>query len=103
MDKFGLPERTINVIIEYFKNIPQIETVKIYGSRARGNFKPHSDIDFILYGENLTTKLTNRIASELDELQTPYKFDVILDRDITDEEFCNIVSTTAKIFYKNNP
>ncbi len=102
MDKFGLPERTINMITEYFANIPEVETVKIFGSRARGNYKPYSDIDFVLYGQNLTTKLTNRIASELDELQTPYKFDVILDRDIKDKVFNEVITSTATIFYTKN-
>lgn len=100
MDKFGLPERTIQEITEYFKSIPQVETVKIFGSRARGNFKPYSDIDFVIYGGELNEKFANKIASELDELPTPYKFDVLLLQNITDEKLLQNINNTGKIFYQ---
>lgn len=101
MDNFGLPERTIVMITEYFKSIPQIETVKIFGSRARGNYKPYSDIDFVLYGKELTSKLVNRISTELDELPTPYKFDVLLQDDITNPKLLDNINNTAQTFYQN--
>ena len=45
MDNFGLPQRTINELIEYFKSKPEIEKVVIFGSRAKRNYKNGSDID----------------------------------------------------------
>ena len=38
MNKFGLPERTIKELLEYFKSKPEVKKVMIYGSRAKGNF-----------------------------------------------------------------
>ena len=100
MDKFGLPERTIQEITEYFKRVPQVETVKIFGSRARGNFKPYSDIDFVIYGGELNEKFANKIASELDELPTPYKFDVLLANGISNLKLIENINDTGKIFYQ---
>lgn len=100
MDKFGLSERTINTLLEYFKSVSQVETVKIFGSRARGNFKPYSDIDFVIYSDGIDLKLLNRIASGLDELPTPYKFDVLLSQDITEEKLLQNINNTGKIFYQ---
>ena len=100
MQNFGLPERTVNEILTYFKSINELETVKIFGSRAKGNFKPNSDIDFVLYGKNLTTQLVNKISSELDELPTPYTFDVHWDKEITHQKLLENINNTGKIFYQ---
>lgn len=72
---FGLPERTLNELNEYFKSKPEIEKVVIFGSRAKGNYSLGSDIDFAIWTD--AHDKINRIAGELDELPTPYTFDVI--------------------------
>lgn len=100
MDKFGLSERTINTLSEYFRSVPQVELVKIFGSRARGNFKPYSDIDFVLYGTEITPKLVNRISSELEELPTPYKYDVLHEAEISNQKLLDNINNIGKIFYQ---
>ena len=77
MDKFGLSQKSYELIKNCLFRFDEIEHVKIFGSRAKGNFKPNSDIDLVLYGNNLTEKLALHIKSELEELSTPYKFDVV--------------------------
>ena len=51
MDNFGLSENSIRAIKDLFTRFPQIKLVKIFGSRAKGNFKPNSDIDLVFFGE----------------------------------------------------
>lgn len=87
MDKFGLPDDTYFLIKNCLKQFSEIEQVKIFGSRAKGNFKPYSDIDLVLFGNNLTEKLVLHIKSELEELPTPYKFDVVDYKTITNDNF----------------
>ena len=65
MNNFGLSEKTIEIIKKLLSNYPQIKEVKIFGSRAKGNYKPSSDIDLALFG-NIDDKLLRHIASELD-------------------------------------
>ncbi len=67
MDKFGLPDRTIELINNLFASFKEINEVKIFGSRARGDFKKGSDIDLVLFGE-INEKLLRHITSELDLL-----------------------------------
>lgn len=98
-NNFGLPQRTINELIEYFKSKPEIEKVVIYGSRAKGNYRNGSDIDFAICSDD--EKYFFRIAGDLDELPTPYKFDVINYKNLTDED--NIkksIDEFGKVFYK---
>ena len=77
MDKFGLPDKAYCLIKNCLTQFGEIEYVKIFGSRAKGNFKPYSDVDLVLYGSNLTERMISHIKSELEELPTPYKFDVL--------------------------
>ncbi len=99
MDKFGLSEKTIETICRFFDTENRIEEVKIFGSRARGNFKPSSDIDLTLYGD-IDEKLLRHINSELDELPTPYKFDVVNYQSIDNENLKDIIDKTSQEFFK---
>lgn len=85
MNDFGLPEHTFLLIKNYLSQFEEINGIKIFGSRAKGNFKNGSDIDIALFGEKITDKLVQHISFELDELPTPYKFDVINYKKIDNE------------------
>lgn len=87
MNKFGLSEQTYKLIKDLLSSYSEIENVKIFGSRAKGNYKPHSDIDLVCFGENITEKLLLHIAAELDELSTPYKFDLVDYKTISNKNF----------------
>ena len=43
--KFGLKKLQFDQIVTVFSNHKEIETVILYGSRAKGCQKPYSDID----------------------------------------------------------
>lgn len=49
--KYGLKQPTIVAITDVFKKYPQIDCAILYGSRAKGNFRPNSDIDLTLKGD----------------------------------------------------
>jgi predicted nucleotidyltransferase len=72
---FGLDERATRLMRGVFEKHPQIAEVRVFGSRAKGNFRPESDVDFALFGD-VDRRLASRVASELDELPLPYQFDV---------------------------
>lgn len=87
MNNFGLSQNTYELIKNFLKSFNEIENIKIFGSRAKGNYKPQSDIDLVLYGEKITEKLILHIATELDELPTPYKFDIVDYKKISNQKF----------------
>lgn len=95
---FGLPERTINELIEYFNTKPEIEKVMIYGSRAKGTFHNGSDIDFAIWTD-AHDKITT-IIDELDELPTPYKFDVTDFKTLTHEGMINSITNDGILFFE---
>ena len=67
--KYGLTQTAVGRICAVFARFPAVEKAVLYGSRAKGNFKPGSDIDLTLYGEALTSDLCSAIASALDDLE----------------------------------
>lgn len=100
MDKFGLSDKTIKVITDLFKKYTQINKVIIFGSRARGNFKNSSDIDMAICGENIDFKFIRHISAELDELPTPYSFDVLNYSDVENNEIKTNIDKDGVIFYQ---
>lgn len=99
MHNFGLPERTINELLAYFKSRPEIEKVVIYGSRAKGTYRTGSDIDFAIWSD--AGKITG-VATELDDLPTPYMFDVTNYKTLTHEGIKDSIDKDGKLFYQRN-
>jgi len=76
------------------------EEVLFYGSRAKGNFKPGSDVDLTLKGEKLTLKLLNKISLDLDALLLPYSFDISIFHQITNPDLIEHTKRVGAVFYK---
>lgn len=72
----GLSEEAVAAIRGVFARFPAIESAVLYGSRAKGTFKPGSDIDLTLKGKDLTTAHLADIADALDELYLPHTIDL---------------------------
>ena len=58
---YGLLERDLKYILEAVRKYPEIEKVIIFGSRAMGNYKPGSDIDIALKGQNVNRTTVIRL------------------------------------------
>lgn len=77
MQRFGIRNEVLEEIIKVISKYKEVKSAKIYGSRARGDYKDNSDIDIAIIGEDITNSLHTKIYFELEELYIPYKFDVI--------------------------
>lgn len=96
----GLTKESFDKIIEVFKRYDTIEEVILYGSRAKGNYKPGSDIDLTLKGEGLNLSILNKISLELDDLLLPYTFDLSLYHHINQSDLIEHIQRVGKAFYK---
>jgi predicted nucleotidyltransferase len=100
MENSGLTENEINGIRAVFSKYKAIEEALIYGSRAMGNFKPASDIDLTLKGENLDLSLLTQIEFDLDDLMLPYKFDISIYNRITNADFLDHIHRVGRKIYQ---
>ncbi|OGT46080.1 MAG: hypothetical protein A3E82_08150 [Gammaproteobacteria bacterium RIFCSPHIGHO2_12_FULL_38_11] len=99
--KFGLPDDTINKVNAVFKKYASIEKVIIYGSRAKGNYKNGSDIDLTFIGKISDSEWT-KIYFDLDDLLTPYTFDLSLLSKIENPNLIAHIERVGKVFYERD-
>jgi len=97
---FGLSNTQHQQINFIFSKYPEIESVIIYGSRAKGTHKPYSDLDLTILGENINLTILQKIELELDDLMLPYKFDISVFSTIENKELLEHISRIGKEFYK---
>jgi len=82
---YGLKDIELQKLSEVFASKERIERVVLYGSRAKGNYKPFSDVDITLIGQELTHTDLNRISLAIDDLLLPYQFDISIFRALKNE------------------
>ena len=95
----GLSEVEIASLKEVFTTHPEVERVILYGSRARGDFKPGSDLDLTLEGPRLNQSVLSRIEAEIDDLLLPYKVDLSLFREIDNESLKLNIKNQGVVFF----
>ncbi len=70
--------------------------VLIFGSRATGRAKPHSDIDLVIMGDELLPVTTIRILRDaFDDSDLPFQVDLV-EWAGTSEEFRKVIAVTAR-------
>ena len=74
--EFGLPPATLEAIRRILAEEPAVKKAVIYGSRAKGTYRPGSDIDLTLFGDGLDVDILGRIATRLHESPIPYQVDL---------------------------
>ena len=99
--KYGLPTSAVEKICAVFARFPDIDKTVLYGSRAKGNFKPASDIDLTLFGENLKPAQLGPIAEALDDLLLPYTIDLSLYAELDHAKLREHIDRVGKVFYES--
>lgn len=95
---FGLPDRVLELLQNYFFAHPQILKVYIYGSRAMGRESPGSDIDLAIV-TNSEFDISGTVQADLEELSTPYLFDVIDYQRITHHPLREHIDRVGKLLF----
>jgi len=96
---FGLTDSDRQKIITVFNAYPKVEKAILYGSRAKGNYKPSSDIDLTIIG-NLDWQTFNQLEVALDELLLPYQIDLSIFSQIDNPALIDHIKRIGKNFYE---
>ena len=99
-DLYGLKSGQIEKIKKIFDSSHKVSEVILFGSRAKGNFKAGSDVDLVLKGEGLGLDDILKLHNQLDELDLPYKFDLLVFGNIKDINVIEHIKRLGKTFYK---
>lgn len=95
----GIKNYELNHIIGILKKFDKIEAAKIFGSRAKGNYKKGSDIDIAIIGKEFIFSQLMTLLAELDELCLPYKIDCIIYSQIQNKELIDHIDRVGITIY----
>jgi len=75
--KYGLDDRVINRLKDFFAKYDFIDDVVIFGSRGRGDYSRSSDIDISIFSKTMSNQEFSRLKFQLDGLHILQKIDII--------------------------
>ena len=101
--EYGLTEEQWGKIRNVMAGYPRISRVVLYGSRAKGNYKPFSDLDITLVGDELTQEDLNRVILAIDDLLLPYQFDISLFHTLKNAELIDHINRRGIVIYERDP
>lgn len=82
----------------FAKYAPHIEKVGLFGSRAKGHYNKHSDIDFVIYGD-IDEDKADRLWAHFNESQLPYKVDISVYKHISYPPLKRHIDRCSKILF----
>ena len=97
---FGLSAETLAAIVAVVASVGNVQRALIYGSRAKGTFRPNSDIDIMLEGDALTISDLSLVEERLDDLLLPWRFDVCARNRVSNEALIKEVDEWGKVVYE---
>lgn len=100
---FGLPPVTLDKLRSVFARHPAIERVVLYGSRAKGNYRPGSDIDLAIKGRQMPFAEFLKIEDEIDDLFLPYTVDLSLYGELKNADLIAHIDRVGVEVYVNSP
>lgn len=97
---FGLPAHAVAALRGVFRDWPQIQRVLLYGSRAKGNYRPGSDIDLTIDSEALSLSQLLAIENQIDDLLLPWTVDLSLKQHIDNPALLDHIERMGVVFYR---
>jgi len=95
----GLSAAVLDKLCQVFSAEPAVETVYLYGSRAKGNYQSGSDIDLSIVAENLDFAGLLRLQTAMDKLFLPYQVDMNLYHQINNDDLLAHIQRVGIVLY----
>jgi predicted nucleotidyltransferase len=99
---FGLTLETLEKLRAVFRKRAGVQKALVYGSRAKGNYKPGSDIDIALVAPALNLTDLLKIESEIDDLLLPYKVDLSLLHQVEDANLLDHIKRVGLVLFTSS-
>ncbi|WP_227762237.1 nucleotidyltransferase family protein [Zhaonella formicivorans] len=98
---FGLTKEDMVFIVSAIGQFNEIKKAVIFGSRAKGNYKPGSDVDIAIFGDGITFDTLSRLHAILEEESPmPYFFDIVDYSHLTHTELKEHIERVGKIIFE---
>ena len=100
--QLGLSQTTLDKLNSVFQQHSAIDLVLIYGSRAKGNYRPGSDIDLTIKGSALEFAELMQIENQIDDLFLPYSIDLSQYDQLTNADLMDHINRVGVVIYDRN-
>ncbi len=97
--QFGLSPATLEKLSTVFARHHAIDSVLIYGSRAKGNFRAGSDIDLTIKGDEISFAEFMQIEDQIDDLMLPYTIDLSQYRQLENADLVAHIDRVGVVIY----
>lgn len=100
----GLAQKDLSMIREAAAALPAIETLVLFGSRAKGNYRKGSDVDLAVKGDTVDDRTIAQLNDQLNEvLPLPYFFDVLNFHTIAEPELKSHIDRVGLVIFNKSP
>ena len=100
--RLGLSQTTLDKLNSVFRQHSAIDSVLIYGSRAKGTYRPGSDIDLTIKGSSLDFAEMMQIEDQIDDLYLPYTVDLSQYEQLTNTDLIAHIDRIGVVIYDKN-
>ena len=99
-NRYGLSDSALEQVTEAIRQFDQIVAVVLFGSRAKGNYKPGSDIDLAVKGDRVSPRNVAQLADCLnEETPLPYFFDVVHYETLDNQALVDHIDRVGIVIY----
>lgn len=96
----GIDEQSQKLVLSILSAEQAIEEAVLFGSRAKGNYKPGSDIDIAIKGEAIDKNVVSALNAAFEESSLIYFVDVIAYNNITNPDLKAHIDRVGKLLFK---
>jgi predicted nucleotidyltransferase len=96
----GLTIEDMKKLDSVFLAEDRVDSVVLYGSRAKGNYRSGSDIDLTLKSRHLDTRLLAELETKIDDLLLPYNMDISIYNHIESSELIEHIERVGIVIYE---
>ena len=97
--KYGLSTDQLLEIKAILSKYKEIKKASIFGSRAIDTYKEASDVDIVVFGDDVSSATIANLKDDFEESYIPFFFDVLAYKTIKSDELIKHIDIKGKVFY----
>lgn len=98
-DKYGLSATNGKRVTDILSRFSEVREAVLFGSRAKGNYKPGSDIDIAVKGP-VSKDTLSALLIAFDESLLPYFVDIVIYEHLTNKALTEHIDRVGICIYK---
>ncbi len=98
----GLSDRILSDLDKTFRRFDEVEQVWLYGSRARGDYTPGSDIDLVVIAPKMTSTHFAQLFDAIEALPIAFKTDVVHWDSLSNADLKQNIIADHRVFWSKS-